>query len=124
MMAGGLLLATTVAINLAGTNVAHFWFALFSLGIGWNFVFVGATSLLTTTYAPEEKAKTQGVNDFLVFSTVAASALTSGSLQHHFGWQAVNLGVIPLILCVLMAVAWMHRREAFLKAERVAANPP
>jgi MFS family permease len=124
MMAGGLLLATTVAINLAGTNVAHFWFALFSLGIGWNFVFVGATSLLTKTYAPEEKAKTQGVNDFLVFSTVAASALTSGSLQHHFGWQAVNLGVIPLILCVLFAVAWMHRREAFLRAERVAANPP
>jgi MFS family permease len=115
MLAGGLLSAACVGINLAGTGLSHFWLALFLLGVGWNFLFIGATTLLTETYAPEEKAKTQALNDFLVFTTVTLAVLSSGHVQHSFGWRAVNIGVIPFILITLVAVGsllWSRRRLA------------
>lgn len=111
MLAGTVLFAVAVAINLAGTGMAHFWVGLFVLGISWNFVFVGATTLLTQTYAPAEKAKTQALNDFFVFTTVALSALFAGTLQFHFGWQVVNLGVVPMILSVFIALVWLKRQQ-------------
>jgi MFS family permease len=116
MLAGGLLSAVCVGINLTGTSLSHFWLALFLLGMGWNFLFIGATTLLTETYAPEEKAKTQALNDFLVFSTVTIAVLSAGTLQHLLGWQAVNYGVIPLIAVTVIAVAWLlvRRRNATL----------
>jgi MFS family permease len=111
MLAGGLLSAACVGINLAGTSLSHFWLALFLLGMGWNFLFIGATTLLTETYAPEEKAKTQALNDFLVYSMVTIAVLSAGTLQHRLGWQAVNYGVIPLIAVVVLAVAWLLLRR-------------
>jgi len=110
MLVGGLLSAVCVGINLTGTSLSHFWLALFLLGMGWNFLFIGATTLLTETYAPEEKAKTQALNDFLVFSTVTVAVLSAGSLQHHLGWQAVNYGVMPLIAVTVLAVTWLLLR--------------
>jgi len=107
MLVGGLLSAVCVAINLAGTSLSHFWLALFLLGVGWNFLFIGATTLLTETYVPEEKAKIQALNDFLVFGTVTLSVLSAGSLQHHLGWRAVNFGVMPLIVVTVIAVVWL-----------------
>jgi MFS family permease len=114
MLAGCVLSALCVVTNLIGTGLSHFWLALFLLGVGWNFLFIGATTLLTETYAPQEKAKTQAFNDFLVFSTVTIAVLTAGSLQHHLGWRAVNYGVMPLIAVTLFAVAWLlqYRRRA------------
>jgi MFS family permease len=114
MLAGGVLSTLCVMTNLIGTSLSHFWLALFLLGVGWNFLFIGATTLLTETYAPQEKAKTQALNDFLVFSTVTVAVLTAGSLQHHLGWRAVNYGVIPLIAVTVVAVAWLllYRRRA------------
>lgn len=120
MLAGGLLSAACVGINLTGTSLAHFWLALALLGVGWNFLFIGATTLLTETYAPEEKAKTQALNDFMVFSTVTVAVLSAGTLQHRLGWQAVNYGVLPLIAVTVMAVAWLLLRR---RSAPAATNP-
>ena len=97
-----------VAINLTGTSVNHFWLALVLLGISWNFLFIGATTMLTDTYRTEERFKTQAVNDFIVFSTVASASLSAGALQHHFGWQAVNIGAIPALLIILLSLLWLR----------------
>jgi predicted MFS family arabinose efflux permease len=121
MLAGGVLSAVCVGINLTGSSLSHFWLALFLLGIGWNFLFIGATTLLTEAYAPEEKAKTQALNDFLVFGTVTVAVLSAGSLQHHLGWRAVNYGVMPLIAVTLIAVTWLLlRRRAAAPAQYTA----
>lgn len=112
MLTGAVLSAACVAVNLAGGEFAHFWSALFLLGVGWNFLFVGATTLLTETYAPEEKAKTQAANDFLVLATVTLASLSAGALQHRLGWQAVNIAVVPLIGVILGALLWFKRRPA------------
>ena len=107
MLAGALLYTVTVAVNLAGTSQTHFWTALFFLGVGWNFLFVGGTTLLTETYNEQEKAKVQALNDFLIFTMVAIASLFAGVLQHQFGWRMVNLGVVPFIVTILAAVIWL-----------------
>ncbi len=112
MLAGALLNIACVAVNLAGTDVPHFWLALTLLGVGWNFLFVGGTSLLTETYAESEKAKAQALNDFAVFTVITASSLSAGALQHHFGWRTVNLGVLPLIVVILGALLWLRAHRA------------
>lgn len=114
MLWGALSYIGTVVINLNGVTVNHFWTALFLLGIGWNFLFIGGTTLLTEAYRPEEKAKTQALNDFLVFTTVSLSSLSAGVLQYHYGWEAVNWGVTPLVGVILLTVVglmWRRRRN-------------
>ena len=108
MMSGALLNIACVAINLGGSSVSHYWLALLLLGVGWNFLFIGATNLLTTGYAPAEQAKVQAGNDFLVFGITTLAVLSAGVLQHHFGWRVVNLGVIPGILLILGALFWLR----------------
>jgi MFS family permease len=115
MLTGVMLDAVCVAVNLSGTSVNHFWLALTLLGVGWNFLFIGATTLLTETYAPTEKGRAQALNDFLVFSAATAGVLSAGGLQHHFGWQTVNYGVVPLIAIMgiaLLLLAGSRRRAA------------
>lgn len=104
MLCGAICYVGTVLINLNGITLNHFWSALFLLGLGWNFLFIGGTTLLTEAYRPEEKAKAQAMNDFLVFTVVSLSSLSAGALQFHYGWEAVNLGVIPLIGVIIVAV--------------------
>ena len=111
MLTGVALLMLAVAVNLLGVSLWHYWFALFALGIGWNFLFIGATDLLTYTYNESEKAKAQALNDFSVFGTVALAALSAGYLQHNFGWQIVNLGVIPLIVSILIVLLWIKLKH-------------
>ena len=103
---GLLLLGVCSAIALSGVDLHHFYLALVALGFGWNFGFVGATSLLATTYSPEEQAKVQGLNDFLVFGLVAFASFSSGALLNAFGWTAVQLAVVPGVLVALAAIAW------------------
>lgn len=114
LITGALLTLLCVITNLLGTEVYHFWIALVLLGIGWNFLFVGATDLLTEAYVESEKAKAQAFNDFMVFTTVTVASLSAGMLQYNFGWQAVNMGVLPSILLILVAVTWLksHRKLA------------
>lgn len=112
MLAGALLGATCMIINLTGSSVLHFWTALIFLGVSWNFLFIGATTLLTETYHAEERAKTQAVNDFAVFTTVALSSLSAGALQNRYGWQAVNMGLMPLLAIILAVLLWGKTRHS------------
>lgn len=100
MTAGLGLLAACVAVDLAGVSVAHFAAGLLLLGVGWNFLFVASTTLLTGCYTPAEQAKVQGLNDFLIFSTVGVSATLSGVLHDGIGWLAMNLLTLPALLAV------------------------
>ena len=68
------------------------------MGVGWNFLFTGGTTLLTETYTPEEKAKVQGMNDFFIWGTISIGAVTSGAVQHSIGWDAVNLVMALLVV--------------------------
>ena len=118
MVTGTLLLAVCVTINLNGSSLIHFTSALIILGLGWNFLFVGGTTLLADAYRPAEKAKTQGFNDLIIFSTVAMTAVTSGLLHHHFGWETINLAVIPAIVVAFAATLWLDRRRRRLMQHR------
>lgn len=106
LLIGALLGFACIVINLIGTSVTHYWIALVCLGISWNFLFIGGTSLITETYNSSERSKTQALNDFAVFSTVALSSLSAGVLQHRFGWEMVNIGVTPLLLVILISILW------------------
>jgi len=112
MLAGAVMGTACMIINLAGSSVWHFWTALLFLGIGWNFLFIGATTLLTETYRPAERAKTQALNDFAVFTTVALSSLSAGALQSRYGWQTVNVGLLPLLVLILAALLWGKSRRS------------
>ena len=103
---GILLNFICIGINISGTEVINYWSALVLLGVGWNFMFVAGTTMVTETYQPAEKAIVQGVNDFLVFGTAALSSLLSGVLQTSFGWETVNLSTVPLLLIVLISLFW------------------
>ncbi len=111
MLAGGAMMAACLAINLSGQSVWHFWVALALLGVGWNFLFVGATTLLTETHTPAERAKVQGVNDLIVFASVGLATVMSGSLLLNVGWAAVNWVALPLVLLVSGAVLWLGARR-------------
>ncbi len=110
MLAGAILMIGCVTAALAGVNVWNFWLANVLVGAGWNFLFVSGTAMLTETYAPEERAKVQGFNDFCVFGTVAFTAFTSGWLQNVYGWATVNYSVAPFLLLVVVAILWLRAR--------------
>jgi MFS family permease len=114
---GALMGMACLAINLIGTEVTHFWLALVMLGLSWNFLFIGATTLLTETYRPEERAKAQAINDFAVFTTVALASLSAGALQHKFGWHAVNLGIFPLLLLIISSIFWLQMKMRLEKTD-------
>ena len=108
MQIGALLLLGTVGINLMGSSVHHFTWSLILLGVGWNFLYIGGTTLLTESYWPAEKAKAQALNDFLVFTTVTCTAFSVGGLHGWIGWVAVNIAVIPLILISVVVTSWLQ----------------
>jgi MFS family permease len=112
-LVGLALIALAAVIGLSGMSVAHFWVALILLGIGWNFGFIGATSLVTDCYRPEEQVKVQSANDFLVFGSVAVASFSSGSLLNAGGWDAVNWLVFPpvAVAAVLVVMLWLSRRR-------------
>lgn len=105
MLAGVGLLLAHVTIALSGVEFLHFASALILLGIGWNFTYLGGTTLVTETYRPSEKAWAQGVFDFTVFTTVVISSFASGALLHLFGWVGVNMLALPLLLAAGAALA-------------------
>ncbi len=112
MITGALLNFVCVAIALSGVEVMQFVGALFLLGVGWNFLYVGATTLYTSAYRPEEKNRAQGVMDLCVFSTMALSSFASGALITTQGWTLLNLGsLIPmgLVSAGLCWMAWQRR---------------
>jgi MFS family permease len=104
---GLLLLGVCGAIAVAGVELQHFYLALIALGIGWNFSYVGATSLLGTTHTRAEQAKVQGLNDFLVLGLVAVGSFGSGALLSSYGWTAVQYAMAPALLLALAGIAWL-----------------
>lgn len=105
------LLALSAAVGYAGTTVAHFWTALVLLGVGWNFVLVGATTMVTETHRPEERNKVQAFNDFCIFGTMAVGSFVSGGMLAHFGWYLVNMVMFPVIGIAAVMLAWQALRE-------------
>lgn len=120
LLAGALLNLVTIAIALSGISVAHFWFALVLLGVGWNFLYIGGTTLLTETYRPEERAKAQGTNDQTIFIMMAISSFSSGLTVTTAGWERVNLLALPLIGVVTAALVWFAFHERARKAAAAA----
>ncbi|MCD6060782.1 MAG: transporter [Moraxellaceae bacterium] len=115
MAAGTLLLGSHVAIALSGHTFPHYVAGLILLGVGWNFLFIGGTTLLTEAYRPAEKGRVQAAHDFLVFGVTALASFSAGKLLAAWGWQAVNLTALPLLAVVLAAVlglALLRRRQA------------
>ena len=110
IMTGALLQLGCVLVNLQGQAEWNFVAALVLLGLGWNFLFIGGTTLLTTSYSGAEKATAQGLNDFLVFGTVTLTALGSGAVHHAFGWDAINLVMVPFIATAFLLSFWLNRR--------------
>lgn len=114
IITGALLNIACVAVALAGVELAHFFLALVILGVGWNFMYIGGTTLLTETYRPQERAKVQAFNDCMVFGAVALASFGSGAMQNALGWSAVNLFTIIPIGLSLIAALWLllARRRA------------
>lgn len=110
IMTGALLQLACVFVNLQGQTEWNFIAALVLLGLGWNFLFLGGTTLLTTSYGGAEKAVAQGLNDFLVFGMVTMTALGSGALHHMFGWDAINMVMVPFISVAFVLSFWLNRR--------------
>jgi MFS family permease len=104
--AGGVLTIGCAALSLAGSAYATFVIALMMLGLGWNLMFVGATSLLSTAHDAFERVRAQAANDFIVFGTVAITSFSSGALHSSSGWVAVNATVVPPVLVALALVLW------------------
>nr|WP_283254355.1 MFS transporter [Ramlibacter paludis] len=112
MGVGVALLATCIAIALSGVELPQFLAALLVLGVGWNFVFTGATTLSLTAYAPEEKDRAQAVLNLFVFATLALTSLASGVLVTTRGWTWLNLGSLLPVALVAMGLAWLALRSA------------
>ncbi|MCZ6886429.1 MAG: MFS transporter [Alphaproteobacteria bacterium] len=106
IVAGAGLIVGCMAVIQMGTGMWQFTAALMALGVGWNFMFVGGTSLLSSNIARSEQAKVQGFNDFLVFGAVAAASLFAGLLHHTIGWASLSFAVMPAIVMALIAVLW------------------
>lgn len=107
MFAGTLMMFACVATALSGQLVANFWTALVLLGVGWNFMYIGGTTLLTEAYRPSEKAKAQGANEITVFAVQAVSSFSSGVLVNTAGWRVLNLVALPLLTVAAVAIVYL-----------------
>jgi MFS family permease len=92
----------------------HYWFALVMLGVGWNFLYIGGTTMLTLTYSMAERFKAQAVNEFSVFGTSAIASLLAGTVMYYYGWNTLVLVSIPLLL-VIVAGLFIVRRDPLVR---------
>ncbi len=113
---GLLILGIAGGVGLAGVDLENFFIALILLGIGWNFGFIGATTMLAAAHAPEERGKMQGLNDLIVFGGVSVASLASGGLMNcsggtpQAGWIAVNMAMVPFLVLAGGALIWLMLR--------------
>jgi MFS family permease len=107
--AGGVLTLSCVVVNLEfAPFFATFLVALALLGVGWNFMFVGGSTMLTTAYDPAERVRVQGLHDFIVFASVAVTAVSSGAIHMRAGWSVLNLTLVPPVLIAMAVVGWHY----------------
>jgi predicted MFS family arabinose efflux permease len=113
------LMAASSSVGLLGVDVAHFWATLSLLGIGWNFGFIGASAMVLECHRPEERARVQSLNDFVVFGTITVGSFLSGGLLSFFGWSTVLvLSFTPLLIALLALIGF------FISAHRTAKLAP
>lgn len=119
IVAVGLVLAASSSVGLLGIDVVHFWATLSLLGIGWNFGFIGASAMVLECHRPEEKARVQSLNDFVVFGTMTVGSFLSGGLLSAFGWSIVlMLSFAPLLGALLTLVGFSCRTRTTKLASR------
>ena len=113
LLAGTLFNVAAIAIAASGIGLAYFWWSLVLLGVGWNFLYVGGTTLLTETYRPEERAQAQGANDFAIFVMMVISSFSSGMIVTNAGWEKLNLAALLPLAAVIASIGWlaMHQRS-------------
>jgi MFS family permease len=112
MLLGVLTIGACILVAaVVGHEFAHYLASLVLLGLGWNLLFVAGTTQLTRTYAPAERFKAQGLNDFIVFAAQAVMSLLAGSAIAAMGWIGLNLVAVPLLVAMLLALAWLTARE-------------
>lgn len=109
MFVGALGLLATSIIGLQGHTYLHYWWALLLLGVGWNFLYVGGTTLLTYTYSMAERFRAQAVNEFLVFGTSATASLLAGTVMYFFGWTTLMLVPIPILVAICIALLGVRK---------------
>ncbi len=122
MGVGVLLNALCIAVALSGVDLHQFLAALFLLGVGWNFLFTGSTTLSLQTYTPEEKDRAQGALNFFVFATLAVSSLSSGVLVTTQGWTLLNFGSMLPVLLVALALGWLALHQRQTAAQRISPS--
>lgn len=116
MATGLMILAAAGAVAMSGVDLSNFFVALILLGIGWNFGFIGATTMLASAHSTEERGRMQGLNDFIVFGGVTLASASSGGLMNCSGsgvvagWQAVNLAMLPFLVLAGGALIWFALR--------------
>ncbi|MDH3351830.1 MAG: MFS transporter, partial [Gammaproteobacteria bacterium] len=123
MLIGTLGLLATSIVGLQGQSVMHYWWALLLLGVGWNFLYVGGTTMLTYAYSMAERFRAQAVNEFLVFGTSATASLLAGTVMHFFGWYRLMWLPIPILLIVCIALL-VVRQDALLRREKIMTSVP
>lgn len=112
MLLGVLTLSAHVLMTWTGTGFYSFASALVLLGVGWNFLYIGGTTLLTTTYSPAEKGRAQATNDMTIFAVGLACSFGAGGLLQVFGWQTLNLLLLPWLVLAALTIAWLHTQSA------------
>lgn len=109
MFAGAILLFGTSIVGLQGHSFMHYWWALLLLGVGWNFLYVGGTTMLTYTYSTTERYRAQAVNEFVVFGSSASASLLAGTVMHFFGWFWLMWIPIPILFVIAIAIYGVRR---------------
>ena len=107
MSIGGLALIVASLIGMQGHNYIHYWYALIMLGVGWNFLYVGGTTMLTLTYSINERFKAQAVNEFTVFGMSATASLLAGTVIHLYGWHTLIWIPLPLLVIIFAGLIWV-----------------
>jgi predicted MFS family arabinose efflux permease len=115
MAIGGIALLAACLVGLQGQSIMHYWFALVLLGVGWNFLYVGGTTMLTLTYTMTERFRAQAVNEFSVFGTSATASLLAGTVIHLYGWLTLVLVPLPLLVVTLCSLFYVRGDEKLHK---------
>ena len=122
MFSGALGLLAAAIIGLQGHTFLHYWWALLLLGVGWNFLYVGGTTMLTYSYRSSERFRTQGLNDFFVFGASATASLLAGTVMYYFGWDTLMLIPLPFLLLVCVALVMVRNNPLLLSRGKVESE--
>jgi MFS family permease len=120
MLTGVALLAGHIGMTMTGTGFGSFVGALVLLGVGWNFLYIGGTTLLTETYTPAERARAQAANDLTIFVVGLTCSLGAGALLQRLGWQGLNTALLPWLALAALASVWLGMTRRRVEREQAA----